>query len=161
MKKRIPVGEICYNMHASPFHVYSRLHQLVTEGVIEVVEAQSQPAPQAAAATEPEVSAEMLQQAKEQLARGAFVEALTLLQDLLEVPTGKLGSFGLARSSRASLCRTNLPRDADAGEHSEVAGLVGNCHDHGPRTEGRIHSVPNQWKLGRALDSLRLSLSRG
>jgi hypothetical protein len=32
VKKRMTVGEICYNMHASPFHVYSRLYQLVADG---------------------------------------------------------------------------------------------------------------------------------
>ena len=88
VKKRMTVGEICYNMHASPFHVYSRLHQLVTEGVIQVVDAQPQPTLMLATPGESEVSAETLQQAKGRLARGEFVEALTLLQDLLESQPG-------------------------------------------------------------------------
>jgi len=47
------------------------------------------------------------------------------------------------------------------GDRSQVEGFVGNCHDHGSRTEGRFHFVPNQRKLGRPLDSVGLSLSRG
>ena len=85
VKKRMTVGEICYNMHASPFHVYSRLHQLVAEGVVQVIEEQPQPTLTAA---EPEASGEALQQVKDQLARGALMEALTLLQDLLEAQPG-------------------------------------------------------------------------
>ena len=95
VKRRMTVGEICYNMHASPFHVYSRLHQLLSQGVIEVVEAQPQPTLKAATATEPEVSAETLRQAKERWARGAFVEALTLLQDLLESQPGNTEASAL------------------------------------------------------------------
>ena len=88
VKKRMTIGEICYNMHASPFHVYSRLHQLVSDGVVEVIEEQSQTGLTAAVATEPEVSSETLQQVRDRLSRGAFVEALTLLQGLMEAQPG-------------------------------------------------------------------------
>lgn len=88
VKKRMTAGEICYNMHASPFHVYSRLYHLVADGVVKVVEEQPRAAPTAPAAAEAEVSGEMLQQAKDRLERGALVEALTLLQDLLAAQPG-------------------------------------------------------------------------
>ena len=88
VKKRMTAGEICYNMHASPFHVYSRLHQLLDEGVVQVIEEQPQPALVSPIAAEPEASGETLQQVKDRLANGALVEGLTLLHDLLEAQPG-------------------------------------------------------------------------
>ena len=132
VKKRMTVGEICYNMHASPFHVYSRLHQLVTEGVIQVVEAQGQPTLMSAVA-EPEVSAETLQQAKGRLARGAFVEALTLLQDLLESQPGNPEASALLAAAeprfveqtfRETLTPESVPKLQAALETVMTMGLV-------------------------------------
>jgi len=88
VNKRMTVGEICYNLHASPFHVYSRLHQLVAEGVVQVTEEQPQPAPPSTTAEKPGSGQATPQQAKELLARGSFMEALILLQALLEAQPG-------------------------------------------------------------------------
>ena len=149
VKKRIPVGEICYNMHASPFHVYSRLHQLLTEGVIEVVEAQSQPTPRVAAATEPEVSAEMLQQAKGQLARGAFVEALTLLQDLLESQPGNAETSALLAAAeprfveqtyRGTLTPESIPKLQASLETVMTMGL-------GPKEGFILSRINGSWDV--------------
>jgi len=85
VKKRMTVGEICYNMHASPFHVYSRLYQLVSDGAVRVIGEQPQAAPIPA---ESEASEGMLQQVKDRLESGSLLEALTLLQDLLEAQPG-------------------------------------------------------------------------
>ncbi len=149
VKKRITVGEICYNMHASPFHVYSRLHQLLTEGVIEVVEAQSQPTPRVAAATEPEVSAEMLQQAKGQLARGAFVEALTLLQDLLESQPGNAETSALLAAAeprfveqtyRGTLTPESIPKLQASLETVMTMGL-------GPKEGFILSRINGSWDV--------------
>jgi len=86
VKKRMTVGEICYNMHASPFHVYSRLYQLVADGVVQVID--EQPALAAPTPAEPESSGGILQQIKDRLASESLFEALTLLQDLLEAQPG-------------------------------------------------------------------------
>jgi hypothetical protein len=96
VKKRMTVGEICYNMHASPFHVYSRLYQLVADGIVQVGEERPRTAP---AAAELAPSAEMLQQAKDRLARGALVEALTMLQDLLEAQPGNAEASALVAAA--------------------------------------------------------------
>jgi len=88
VKKRMTVGEICYNMHASPFHVYSRLYQLVADRVVQVSGEQPQSALVAPAAAGPEASEGKLQQVKDRLASGSLLEALTLLQDLLEAQPG-------------------------------------------------------------------------
>jgi hypothetical protein len=87
VKKRMTVGEICYNMHASPFHVYSRLYQLVADGVAQVINEQPQAALAAPDAGEPKVSG-VLEEVKDRLANESFLEALTLLQDLLEAQPG-------------------------------------------------------------------------
>ena len=143
------MGEICYNMHASPFHVYSRLHQLLTEGVIEVVEAQSQPTPRVAAATEPEVSAEMLQQAKGQLARGAFVEALTLLQDLLESQPGNAETSALLAAAeprfveqtyRGTLTPESIPKLQASLETVMTMGL-------GPKEGFILSRINGSWDV--------------
>ena len=102
VKKRMTAGEICYNMHASPFHVYSRLHQLLAEGVVQVVEEQPQPALGAPIAAEPEASGEALRQVKDRLARGALVEALTLLHDLLEAQPGNSEASALLVAAEPS-----------------------------------------------------------
>jgi hypothetical protein len=88
VKKRMTVGEICYNMHASPFHVYSRLHQLAADGVVRVIEEQPQPALAAPAPAEQEASGGMLQQVKDWLASESLLEALTLLHDWLDAQPG-------------------------------------------------------------------------
>lgn len=36
VEKRMSVAEICYNMHASPFHVYGQLYDLVNQGIARV-----------------------------------------------------------------------------------------------------------------------------
>jgi Domain of unknown function (DUF4388) len=149
VKKRMTVGEICYNMHASPFHVYSRLHQLVTEGVIQVVEAQGQPTLMSATAAEPEVSAETLQQAKGRLARGAFVEALTLLQDLLESQPGNPEALALLAAAeprfveqtyRETLTPESVPKLQAALETVMTMGL-------GPKEGFILSRINGSWDV--------------
>ncbi len=149
VKKRMTVGEICYNMHASPFHVYSRLHQLVTEGVIQVVEAQGQPTLMSATAAEPEVSAETLQQAKGRLARGAFVEALTLLQDLLESQPGNSEASALLAAAeprfveqtyRGTLTPESVPKLQAALETVMTMGL-------GPKEGFILSRINGSWDV--------------
>jgi hypothetical protein len=36
LEKRMTVAEICYNMHASSFHIYAQLYDLVSKGVARV-----------------------------------------------------------------------------------------------------------------------------
>jgi Domain of unknown function (DUF4388) len=99
VKKGMTLGEICYNLHASRFHVYSRLHQLLAEGVIQVLEEQAEPAQAAPTPAEPEASGEMLQQVRKQLASGSLVEALTLLHSFLEAQPGNPEAAALLASA--------------------------------------------------------------
>jgi len=101
VKKRMTVGEICYNMHASPFHVYSRLYQLVADGVAQVINEQPQAALAAPDAGEPEVSGEVLERVKDRLANESFLEALSLLQDFLEAQPGNPEASALLAAAEA------------------------------------------------------------
>lgn len=103
VKKRMTVGEICYNLHASPFHVYSRLHQLAADGVVQVIEEQPQPALTVPTAAEPEADSLTVQQVKDLLARGAMVAALTLLHDLLEAQPGNPEASALLAAAEPRL----------------------------------------------------------
>jgi hypothetical protein len=85
LAKRMSVAEICYNMHASPFHVYGQLYDLITEGIARV----SGEVPESFKAGEeladlPETIPELLEAARLQLDRGDAESACTTLQSVLE-----------------------------------------------------------------------------
>jgi hypothetical protein len=88
VEKRMSVAEICYNMHASAFHVYGQLYELVRDGIASV----------AGEAPEPEVPpepaddvveligtvSELLWAARSELDDGKPEIALPLIQKILE-----------------------------------------------------------------------------
>lgn len=83
--KRMSVAEICYNMHASPFHVYGQLYDLVIEGIARV----SGEVPESFKASPgladlPETVPELLEAARLQLERGDAEWACVTIQSVLE-----------------------------------------------------------------------------
>jgi hypothetical protein len=85
IEKRMSVAEISYNMHASPFHVYGQLHDLVNQGIARV----SGEAPESFRAPQvtldiPETVPNLLAAARSQLAQGEPESALSTLQKILE-----------------------------------------------------------------------------
>ena len=83
--KRMSVAEICYNMHASPFHVYGQLYDLVGKGIARVAGevAESDPGtkePVDSTASTPE----LLAAARVQLGEGQTEAALAAIQQVLE-----------------------------------------------------------------------------
>jgi uncharacterized protein DUF4388 len=85
VQKRMSVAEICYNMHASPFHVYGQLHDLVGKGIARVAGEVAE----RAAGTEdlvdhPETVPELLAAARIQLTKGEVEPALAAIQVILE-----------------------------------------------------------------------------
>ena len=83
--KRMSVAEICYNVHASPFHVYGLLYELVDKGIArvagEVAEMARSPEE---SADYPESAPELLASARTQLGEGQTEAALNLIQKVLE-----------------------------------------------------------------------------
>jgi Domain of unknown function (DUF4388) len=85
VEKRMPVGEICYHMHASAFHVYGQLYTLVSEGVARVAgEApEGSPAPVAEVEDLPESVTEMVWAAERKLEEDPEA-ALLIVQKVLQ-----------------------------------------------------------------------------
>jgi len=151
VKNRMRVGEICYNMHASPFHVYSRLHQLVADGVVQVIEEQPQTALMAPAEEEPKANSLTLQQVKDLLARGALVAALTLLHDLLEAQPGNPEASALLASAeprfvdqtyRGRLTPETVPKVKASLETAMTMGL-------GPKEGFILSRINGSWDVRR------------
>jgi hypothetical protein len=85
VEKHMSVAEICYNMHASPFHVYGQLYDLVGKGIARV----AGEAPETVRAGEdlgasPETIPELLAAARIQLDQGDPESAVATIQNILE-----------------------------------------------------------------------------
>lgn len=85
VEKRMSVAEICYNMHAPPFHVYGQLYDLVNKGIARV----AGEAPEDFSAVEdtvdlPETVPELLAAARMQLSKSDAEAALSTIQNILQ-----------------------------------------------------------------------------
>lgn len=85
LEKKMSVAEICYNIHASSFHVYAQLYDLVNKGIVRVV-GEAPAAPEAAADTSelPEAIDELLWIARRELKEENVEQALSVLQQVLQ-----------------------------------------------------------------------------
>ena len=115
VEKRMSVAEISYNMHASPFHVYGMLYDLVNQGIARVTGETPeifQPPHVDAEETVPN----LLAAARSQIAAGEAESAVLTLQSILE------------REPNNSAARTLLGDAEDALiEHLYVAPLLPNA----------------------------------
>jgi hypothetical protein len=85
VEKGMSVAEICYNMHASAFHVYGHLYELVRDGVARVTgEAPETPPPSSVVADLVQTVSELLWAARSELDNGKAEIALPLIQKILE-----------------------------------------------------------------------------
>lgn len=86
VERRMTVAEICYNMHASSFHVYGLLFELVSNGLVKVTgeapEVASEPVVEVKEIEE--TSADLIRLAREELEQDNSEKALALLQMVLE-----------------------------------------------------------------------------
>jgi hypothetical protein len=84
VEKRMSVAEICYNMHASPFHVYGQLYDLVNQGIARV----AGEAPESSSVAEESVDRPEtipdLKGARIQLDKGEVEPALATIQNILQ-----------------------------------------------------------------------------
>ena len=85
VEKRMTVAEICYQMHASAFHVYGQLFTLISEGVARVAgeKAEEPPAPLSEIEDLPESVTEMVWSAERKLETDPE-EALRIIQAALQ-----------------------------------------------------------------------------
>ena len=85
VEKRMTVAEISYNMHASPFHVYGQLYDLVTNGVARVAgEAPEAPGALDDSLEGAEAIPESLTKARTQFHEGDIEAALETIQSILQ-----------------------------------------------------------------------------
>jgi hypothetical protein len=85
IKKGKTVGELCYQLHASPFHVYSRLFEMLNAGIIRLErELPSDPPTPHLEGELEEISQAVLSQVATQIQEGAASEALTNIHKVLE-----------------------------------------------------------------------------
>ncbi len=85
LEKKMSVAEICYNMHASSFHVYAQLYELVNKGIARVIgEAAATPQAAAPATILPDDTNELLWVARRELKEDNVDVALSVLQQVLE-----------------------------------------------------------------------------
>ncbi|MFN8006986.1 MAG: DUF4388 domain-containing protein [Terriglobia bacterium] len=86
IKKQMTVGEICYNLHASPFHVYSLLYGLLSDGVVQVVEELPvRELPPLPLPHDLEALDDLLARAKKLIEHQQAAEAVDLLSNFLEL----------------------------------------------------------------------------
>jgi hypothetical protein len=85
VEKRMSVAEICYNMHASPFHVYGQLYDLVSKGIARVTgEVPERFIAAKDLADVPESIADLLKAARAELAGGDAELAWSSVQKVLQ-----------------------------------------------------------------------------
>jgi hypothetical protein len=84
VEKHMSVAEICYNMHASPFHVYGQLYDLVSKGIAHVSGEAPSFHPVTIVVDLPESGPELLAAARAELKEGNAASALATIQGILE-----------------------------------------------------------------------------
>jgi hypothetical protein len=85
LEKRMSVAEICYNMHASSFHIYAQLYELVSKGIARVVgEAVAPQEASADTSSLPEATDELLWIARRELKEDNVELALSVVQQVLQ-----------------------------------------------------------------------------
>ncbi|MFN2530536.1 MAG: DUF4388 domain-containing protein [Pyrinomonadaceae bacterium] len=102
IEKRMSVAEICYNMHASSFHVFGQVYDLIQKGVTRVVGELPEPAklqPPDVAET-PESSAMLLESARKQLDKNPEM-ALEIIQGVLQLEPQNTEAHALLPTAEA------------------------------------------------------------
>ncbi len=136
IKKGMSVGEICYNLHAPPFQVYSQLCQLINAGSIRVVDDEQELPPSEPDDYDSEDQAQMiegmLQRAEALLTSDATAEAMRLLQAVLGTEPGNVKASELLTTAETrfieqiyddSKFAEAVPKLADALDELIASGL--------------------------------------
>ncbi len=118
VEKRMSVAEICYNMHASAFHVYGQLYDLINKGFARVAGeiAESSVVPAVEMEDLPESVPELLFTARRDLDDNNPEGALLLIQRVLQEDPKNLEGQNLLRTAEEKLIKllfeTELPPHA-------------------------------------------------
>jgi hypothetical protein len=120
LQKRMTVAEICYNMHASSFHIYAQLYDLVSKGIARVAgEMPEVPDPEVEANETEGKLAESLRKARTILKEGKPESALAISQTILDIDPKNVEAQELSIEAEAKFikqiydtkfARTAIPR---------------------------------------------------
>jgi hypothetical protein len=167
VEKHMSVAEICYNMHASPFHVYGQLYDLVSKGIAHVSgEAPETFKPVMVVVEVPESVPERLAKARAQLREGNADDVLASLQDILEKEPNNAEARNLLSVAEDALIKqlytapllpTAVPRLLIPAEGLSEQGLD-------PQAGFLLSRINNDWDIKsilsicpfREIDSLRM-----
>ncbi len=106
VNKRISVAEICYNMHASPFHVCGQLYDLVGKGIARVAGEVAEPAGGPEDSIDSgETVPDLMATARVQLSKNEAEPALATIQKVLEKSPGNSEARTLAAVAEDKLIK--------------------------------------------------------
>lgn len=106
VSKQMSVAEICYNMHAAPFHVYGQLYDLISKGLVRVAgEVPESFTANKGLADLPESIPELLEYAGSQLEEGNAESALLTVQNVLQKEPTNSAARNLQRVSEENLIK--------------------------------------------------------
>lgn len=167
LDKRMSVAEICYNMHASPFHVCGQLYELVSKGIARVAgEVAERVSGTADSVDYPETVAELMATARVQLGKGEAEPALATIQKVLEKAPGNSEARTLASVAEDKLIKhlyvVPLLPNAVPGILISEAGLTN--HQLAPQEAFLLSRINGEWDVKsilsicpfREVDSLRM-----
>ena len=106
VQKRMSVAEISYNMHASPFHIYGQLYDLVDQGIARVAGEAPEDfqAPQVTLA-QPETVPNLIAAARSRLAAGDAESAISTVQKVLDKEPNNLEARALMTVAEDTLIK--------------------------------------------------------
>ena len=167
VEKHMSVAEICYNLHASPFHVYGQLYDLVSKGIAHVSgEAPQTFNPVTVVVDLPETGPELLTVALAQLKEGEAELALTTIQGILEKDPGNVEARKLLTVAEDDLIRKlyTAPLLPDAVPRLLVPANTLNEEYLGPQEGFLLSRINDEWDVKsilsicpfREIDSLRM-----
>ena len=169
LEKRMTVAEICYNMHASSFHIFGQLYELVSKGVARVAgEMPEEVDPEAEIDDLRGRVSESLRTARSDLNEGRATNALSIIHTILQLEPKNSEAQGLLIEAEAKFIkevyaskfgRTGVPRFIVPPE-SIMEGI-------GPQEGFMLSRINGEWDVAsilsicpfREADSLRMILT--
>ena len=169
VEKKMSVAEICYNMHASPFHVYGQLYDLVAKGIARIAGEAPEPAAVAVAedsVTSAQTMAELLAAVRIQLGKGDAEPAVATIQKILEKDPRNSEARTLLSLAEDKLTRQwySAPLLPDAVPRIIISEDGLTDHKLAPEEAFLLSRINNEWDVKsilsicpfREVDSLRM-----
>jgi hypothetical protein len=167
VEKHMSVAEICYNMHASPFHVYGQLYDLVSKGIAHVSgEAPKSFNPVMVVVDVSESGPELLAAARAELKEGNAARAVATIQGILEKQPNNVEARSLLPVAEDKLIKElyTAPLLPNAVPKLLIPADTLSDHNLEPQEGFLLSRINNEWDVKsilsicpfREIDSLRM-----